>query len=381
MLAWVMGGVMGLALVGILLLAVFGARGKRIRAEETGWVFLDLQGAQEFEGVFDDAGSFSEGLAAVRLGEVWGFVNAKGTMVIEPAFSAVGPFSVDGLARAQDPTSKMYGYLDKDGAWALEPRFDRAGDFAEGRAWIGRATGLRTSRITSAEVHHSYGYIDPQGTWIVEPSDQGDPLELTDARDFSQGRAAVRVQGLWGYIDSSGDPVVPPTYPEAGPFERGLAAVRSGARWGYIDESGELVIAAAFGKAGGFGEGIALVQGAKAAFIKPNGRRHTDSTYEAANPYSEGLAAVRVDGNWGFIDTQGVLAISPAFSLVGAAGFREGRAAVATMERDGLIPRPTWFFVDRNGVRIDSRPVLQIRDLGYSEGKIAVRVQRAKESK
>jgi hypothetical protein len=40
--------------------------------------------------------------------------------------------------------------------------------------------------------------------------------------------------------------------------------------------------------------------------------------FEAAYGFSEGLAAVKYKGKWGFIDRAGVFAIKPAFSSVGS---------------------------------------------------------------
>ena len=51
---------------------------------------------------------------------------------------------------------------------------------------------------------------------------------------------------------------------------------------------------------------------------------------EIAEPFSEGLAAVRVDGLWGFLDERGALAIEPQYSGVGYGGFLDGYTIVYT---------------------------------------------------
>lgn len=62
------------------------------------------------------------------------------------------------------------------------------------------------------------------------------------ATPFAEGLAAVRVDGLWGYIDPSGALVIPPAYVEAQPFYNGLAEVRDGEAAGVIDRSGRIVV-------------------------------------------------------------------------------------------------------------------------------------------
>ncbi len=65
-----------------------------------------------------------------------------------------------------------------------------------------------------------------------------------DALFFSEGLAAVKTGGKWGFIDKSGKLVIPATWGEAEPFYEGLARVETGGKWGFVDKSGKLVIPA-----------------------------------------------------------------------------------------------------------------------------------------
>ena len=60
-----------------------------------------------------------------------------------------------------------------------------------------------------------------------------------------------------------------------------------------------------------------------------------------AQPFSEGLAAVCVDGKWGFLDENGAIAIEPRYDGVSYGGFVDGRALVYTgrFGRSYLIDR------------------------------------------
>ena len=100
----------------------------------------------------------------------------------------------------------------------------------------------------------------------------------TDARDFHEGLAAVRSSDAWGYIDNLGHVVVPFVHrvPEPGDYSEGLAFV--GDR--FIDTDGNEAL---------------------------EGR-----TFEDARPFSQGLAAVRSGGRWGYIDLTGKFVIAPA---------------------------------------------------------------------
>ena len=64
-----------------------------------------------------------------------------------------------------------------------------------------------------------WGFVDEEGKWVIKP-------KFRDAEDFSEGFAAVKLDGKWGYIKSDGKWLVKPRfYRDAGPFEYGIAAV------------------------------------------------------------------------------------------------------------------------------------------------------------
>jgi hypothetical protein len=63
---------------------------------------------------FDDALPFSEGLAAVRIGDFetgkWGFIDKTGSFVINPQFDTVRSFT-EGLALVEDGTTRKFGFI------------------------------------------------------------------------------------------------------------------------------------------------------------------------------------------------------------------------------------------------------------------------------
>src|SRR5262245_18629398 len=74
------------------------------------------------------------------------------------------------------------------------------------------------------------------------------PRRFERALPFSEGLAAVRVEGRFGYIDERGDPVIPPQYDLAGGFYQGLAEVLIGDKTGVIDREGRFVVEPRFGR-------------------------------------------------------------------------------------------------------------------------------------
>jgi hypothetical protein len=157
---------------------------------------------------------FSEGLAAIKFGDYfdgeWGFIDKNGEIVIKPVFGNVGSFS-EGLARAKNGDGK-WGYIDKTGDWVIRPEFMDTGDFSNGLAKAKTDIGW-------------WGYIDKSGSFIIDPEFEGGELG-----DFSEGLAAVEVDGVVGFIDQEGRTVIEPKFTSQpgdvfNKFKGGLAPV------------------------------------------------------------------------------------------------------------------------------------------------------------
>jgi len=158
-----------------------------------------------------------------------------------------------------------------------------------------------------------FAFIDKSGSVRIR-------LEPTqEAKSFSEGLAAVSLNGHWGYVDQDGRWVVPPQFGEAGEFSEGLAPVMNGgyfsktAKSGFIDRTGRYVIAPKFHWADSFSEGVAAVcTGAACRF--------------------PGLPE---RPSYGYINKAGDYVIGPQSQWGSVARFSEGRAWVS--ERPLLV--------------------------------------------
>jgi hypothetical protein len=73
--------------------------------------------------------------------------------------------------------------------------------------------------------------------------------EFQLAAPFYEGRAAVRMDGLFGFVDTSGQIVIPPTFEQASQFRHGLAEVSNGISVNLIDTDGRVVLTTDFRRA------------------------------------------------------------------------------------------------------------------------------------
>ena len=97
---------------------------------------------------------------------------------------------------------------------------------------------------------------------------------------FHEGLAAVQRNGLWGYIDTEGNEVIPCIYKGteygnyAFPFSEDMAVIiDKDGKYGYINKKGEMIVKPQFEEAGNFSEGVASVfSDGKLNFIGKDGK-------------------------------------------------------------------------------------------------------------
>lgn len=63
---------------------------------------------------------------------------------------------------------------------------------------------------------------------------------------YFQGLAKIKSNHKWGFVDTTGNVVVPPKYDEVSNFVDGLAKVRVGRKWGLVDTKGTVIIKPTF---------------------------------------------------------------------------------------------------------------------------------------
>ena len=249
------------------------------------------------------------------------------------------------LSSCRTPGRPYHAFIDKSGQFKirLQPS-QSARSFSEG--------------LAAVSVNGRWGFINLDGQFVVPP-------QFGWVEDFSEGLAVVtpapadeywNKSTLFGYIDASGRYVIPPSFNWAGPFSDGLAPVCVGScrgkdlperRVGYIDRHGDYVLPARYGDGSRFSEGLAcasLTAGLHTmhGFIDKSGRFVIEPRFIWANEFSNSLAAT----DQGFINHHGnvVIGREPASQ---DGDFSEGWAAVMDGER--LV------FVDTEG-KVRLRP-------------------------
>lgn len=154
--------------------------------------FIDRNGKQATK-FFQNAETFSEGLAGVEINSLWGFINRDGVVVIKPEYDFILREFENGFAAVNCRNDRV-AFIDKKGRKITPCRFLEAWPFSEGLA------GVQSQ-------NKKFGFINTKGLFVVAP-------RFSYVDSFLHGLAKVRiVRSGWiyeGYINRHGRYVITP---------------------------------------------------------------------------------------------------------------------------------------------------------------------------
>ena len=168
-----------------------------------------------------------------------------------------------------------------------------------------------------------YGMLSVTGDVVIEP--QYNYLGLFTEENLA--RFQDYETGLWGYINESGEEVIPAQYEDAQDFSDGLAAVKVDGLYGFIDVTGEIVIDPQF-------EGV-------------------------ASEFAYGRCVMQADGMQGVIDQTGIIIVKPQYQLIEM--YCESYFIVQSSEGE-------YGIIDRDGevvVEYQDSEIYAVTDSGY----------------
>ncbi len=221
--------------------------GRRFGEGKTG--LIDRRGNVVLQPTYESIGKFSNGYAPVQQGGKWGYIDARGTLVVPlqlPASPDTG-FSKHGIAKVllhpgRDPAdlkvrSMGFGYIDTHGTVVIDKDdYDRVDAFQD----------TMPDPLARAVKDGKTGYLDTHGKlalgWFEAGTSFGD-----------DGLAAVKVNGKYGYVDRQAKFAIAPAYDEALRFDGDTALVRLGGKWGIVDHAGQVVVPFDYDRLSGFG--------------------------------------------------------------------------------------------------------------------------------
>ena len=146
-----------------------------------------------------------------------------------PAYHNFGKYKCGMALVSKKGPNGPFGYINQKGKVAIPLKWDDAYTFSEDYAWV-------------AQGQNSYGCINKDGQTII-PFEYEKGYNLSHYYQqggyvFSEGLAGVKKDGKWGFVDYSGNNVIPFIYDEVFNFSEGFAWVRKDRKWGLVDKFG-----------------------------------------------------------------------------------------------------------------------------------------------
>lgn len=257
----------------------------------------------------------------------------SGKIITEPSYSYIFPFSMGFAVMIE---GEKYGYLNSNGKVQLSPRFDGAWEFRKGIAKV--CNKCQFSIGEGGFVGGKWGFVNQSGDEIV-------PVIYNYIGDFSkEDLAVVKGEKGFGFVDRVGKVVVFPTYEKARSFTEGFASVRKEGKWSFIDSDGSPILPFEYENAGVFSEGLAGVkQNGKWGFVNSFGKTVLQPSFEEVGDFKNGKAVVKLNEKFGLVDKDGKMIAQPKFDEIGE--FEKGLAKVRT----GGADKPKYGYMNEQG--------------------------------
>jgi hypothetical protein len=313
---------------------------KAFKDKTTGYFgFKNLKGEVIIKPKYAEAHEFNEGLAAVKkTGNNWegnwGFINTSDEIIIPLNKGGVRDFS-EGLAVVLENGNLVYYNKYNQVAVPNTKKYITIENFSEGLAAV-------------ESDNWKWGFIDKSGNEII-------PTQYEYVNKFSDGMAVVHkiieegepehppLRSLQGYINNKGKLIIDYKYYYASNFKEGFANVSEDSFFTtdryYINLQGNKISNKYMYGGLDFSEGRARVagKGGSMGFINTEGKEITKLKYKDAKSFSNGFAAVQNENeNWGFIDLDGKEIGEIKYTSV--SNFKKNGVALVTLnEAKGVI--------------------------------------------
>ncbi len=218
----------------------------------------------------------------------YGLSDTLSSMIIEPKFVNI-TFFEGGTAITEDPQGSFF-------------LVNNVGDkVSEDYDYIGPVRNSRRLFRSKGK----YGYLDEKGNKVIEPI-------YDKAWEFSDAGGYVYKGDLNGFIDTSGNELLPLRYDTNYPFyaqqylNGDFCKVEWDGKIGFIDLNGDTAINPAYEDATLMNNNRTLVmKDLKYALLNEKGETVVDYKYDFGLGFSKGYCPVVIGENWSCIDTEG----------------------------------------------------------------------------
>lgn len=296
--------------------------------EENRYVALTRQG------FYDEAGVISGGTGLVSVNGLWGYVDAKGSMMLKPSYDLATNFKSYAVVQKDGELYIINGKNTRqavaDFAAADIARFDGASFSVkldgQDEYVLANWQGGENIYITKGEAAYQFIGLSSDGIRAVKKENKWALIDQSNRKEYiapdyiyedvaldELGRCAVngavfaKENGQYYLMDYTGKKAET-SFDDANPFfeKDGFAAVKKGEKWGFVNAAGDVLINFIYDDAGSSSLGLAPVKiGDLWGYITLEdrfmGNTAIEPQYYGAKQFVKGCAPVKGENGWYYI--------------------------------------------------------------------------------
>ncbi len=285
------------------------------------WGCVDSFGNTVIDFIYDALDKFDErGRARIIYNGKFGIIDCGGRIIIPPAYDYLYPFASLSVTVAR--LGNKYGAIDLNGSVAIPFDYNYIYSFNNSPTTVAykdnkfsiistdghslsdkKYSYIEEFKHGSALAYSSgYGYIDHMGNEII-------PCIHSEVKQGTALSIFLKKDGKWALYSPFGENLTGYIYTNAGEFENGLSAVSindgTSNKYGYVNDSGDVIIPFKYTTAQKFKYGKAIVSlGSSYGIIDIEDRAVIPFEYSGFNPSYDYnvIAAADKSSKWGLID-------------------------------------------------------------------------------
>ena len=259
-----------------------------------GLKFIDKKGRLQTTPPIDYATDFYHGYSTVELDDNGGLMDKNFNMAIQPYFYSLSIMGDNGLVAAQRTDDAKWEYVNAKGETKIPAIYDNCGDFQDGLAIV--------------ILNNRKGAINKAGDFIILPTYENFLWNMGEGLVgfYDENEKA-------GILDKNGNTIVPAMYYDLGNVVDGMIWFKGKNNYGFLDTKGNIVIPEMYYTVWFFYEGLAWVKTSEDSkyyqcINKDNQVVFHLGEYEYPNSgFQNGLALIRTENGYKYIDTKGSL--------------------------------------------------------------------------